>query len=188
MLHQQVKLLETISLKRKLQSETTLDNFNMKKVLKLNQTNQNLDNISQAEYGRQFNFEFTDKKARANLIKSTERRHFQIESKQKSSNLKFSAGAFVLVAKPMITEFHAMFNKKIGFQEEDMVICVNEYKDGMDLNNKHVDTKIALSVNNKKVVLHSYNSTQNIKVDGSGYLQFIERFLAPTIQSKIERC
>ena len=87
----------------------------------------------------------------------------------------------------MVNEFEAMFSKKTGFQEDNMVICVTEYKEGMDLNNKHVDTKIVLSVSNKKVVLHSYNSTQNIKVDGSGYLHFIERFLAPTIQSNIDK-
>ena len=176
-----------MTLKRKLQSETTLDHLNMKKMLKLHQTNLDLNNMSQVEYERQFNFELTDKKAKANLIKSTERKHFEVEHKQRSTNLKFSAGAYVLVAKPMINEFQAMFNKKIGFQEEDMVICVTEYKDGMDLNNKHVDTKIVLSVNSKKVVLHSYNSTQNIKIDGSCYLQFIERFLAPTIQSNIDK-
>ena len=61
--------------------------------------------MSQVEYARQFNFELTDKKAKGNLIKSTERRHFEMEPKQRSTNLKFSAGAYILVAKPMIAEF-----------------------------------------------------------------------------------
>ena len=71
--------------KRKLQSETTLDNLNMKKVLKLHQNDEARENgnQSQIEYARQFKFELTDKKAKANLIKSAGRRHLEIEQKQK---------------------------------------------------------------------------------------------------------
>ena len=184
-----MKKNKAMAQKRKLQSETTLDNLNMKKVIKLHQNNEAGENMnwSQVEYARQFNFELTDKKAKSNLLKSAGRRHLEIEPKQKSTNLKFSAGAYILVAKPMITKFQEMFRDNTTILKNNMEIQVEDFRDGMDLNEKHVDTKIVLCVNKKKVVIHGYNSTQNIKVDGSVYSHFIEHFLAPAVQSNIDK-
>ena len=67
-----------------------------------------------------------------------------------------------------------------------MELRIEEFRDGLELNNKHFDTKIVLFVNGKKVVLHCYNSTQNIKVEGSIYLEFIENFLKPLFLSNLE--
>ena len=50
---------------------------------------------------------------------------------------------------------------------KDMEVRVEEFRDGIELNDKHFDTKLVLFVNGNKVVLHCYNSTQNIKVEGS---------------------
>ena len=66
------------------------------------------------------------------------------------------------------------------------VIKVEEFLDGIDLEAKHFDTKIVFSVNTKKVVIHCYNSTQNIKVGGSVYLDFIKNFLEPMFLANIE--
>ena len=46
-----------------------------------------------------------------------------------------------------------------------------------------------------KIVVHSYNSTQNMKVEGKGYIEFIKVFLEPyfkqilsNLDPKIEQC
>ena len=94
-----------MTMKRKLQFEIT--DYN--KMLKLNQTE--IDD-TELEAGRKFDFELTDKKAKANLLKSANRRHLEIENKQKSTNLRFSAGAFLMVAKPFIKECELGFKTK----------------------------------------------------------------------------
>ena len=38
--------------------------------------------------------------------------------------------------------------------------------------------------NNKKVTLHAYNTTQNVKVEGAGYLILVEDFLEPLLSQK----
>ena len=137
--------------------------------------------------GRNLNFKLTDKKAKANLLKGASRVHLEIETKQKSKNFRFSTGAFLYVAKQMIKECETKFKNNSSIFHEDMEIRVEEFKDGLDLNEKHFDTKIVLYVNGNKVVMHGYNSTQNIKVEGSIYLDFIKKFLEPLFKSNIER-
>ena len=58
-----------------------------------------------------------------------------------------------------------------------MNISVSDFSAGLELNGKHFDTKIEFQVNNQKVVMHYYNSTQNLKVEGSVYLDFIDKYL-----------
>ena len=149
------------------------------KMLKLNQ--------SSLVPGRKFNFKLTDKKAKGNLIKSANRSHFEVEHKQKSSNLKFSAGAYIQVAKPMIKECEDRFQSQATFNKDNMEIKVDEIRAGKELNDKHVDTKIVFSVNNKKVVMHCYNSTQNMNIAGTIYFEFIEKFLVPMFENNIKK-
>ena len=169
-----------MTMKRKLQVEINEDN----KMLKLNQSS-SVPEPSEVNSGRKFDFELTDKKAKANLMKSASRAHLEVEKKQRSTNLKFSAGAYLLVAKPFVKKCELGFLNKTPFIEKDMEISVEEYRDGLDQNNKHFDTKIVFSINRKKVVIHCYNSTQNMKVDGSIYEYFIEKFLVPFFKTKI---
>ena len=163
-----------MQMKRKLHSESMEENQTMMKMFKLNQSDASITNLELSEVGsgRKFNFKLTDKRAKSNLLKSASRDHFELDPKQKSTNLKFSAGSFIMVAKPMIKECEARFRSKSNFVKDDMVISVAEFRDGIELNDKHFDTKVVFSVNKKKVVLHCYNSTQNLKVDGSIYKYF----------------
>ena len=145
-----------------------------------------IDNLVSVTGGRKLNFKMTDKKAKAYLLKAASRVHFNIETNEKSKNVRFSAGAFIMVAKPMIKECEAKFQSKSFILHENMEISVFEFRDGLELNNKHFDTKIVFFVNGNKIVMHCYNSTQNIKVEGSIYLHFIRRFLEPLFLSNIE--
>ena len=140
-----------------------------------------------AKSGRKFTFNLTEKTAKSNLLKSASRNYFEIETKQKCKNLKFSAGAYLFVAKPFIKTCEMKFKSKQIFDEQNLCIQVREFEDGKDSNSKHMDTKIVLFVNEEKVVVHCYNSTQNIMVAGGSYLEFIDRFLKPLFVKDIEK-
>ena len=163
---------------------------NTEKMIRLSETlveMSDITDIASVAQERKLNFKMTDKKAKANLLKGASRVHLEIETKQKSKNFRFSTGAFIYVAKQMIKECETKFKSKSCIFHDDMEIRVDEFKDGLELNQKHFDTKIVLFVNGNKVVMHCYNSTQNIKVEGSIYLDFIRKFLEPLYQSNIER-
>ena len=102
-------------------------------------------------------------------------------------NLKFSAVAYLFVAKPFIKTCEMKFKSRQIFDEQNLCIKVREFEDGKDSNSKHMDTKIVFFVNEEKVVVHCYNSTQNIMVAGGRYLEFIERFLKPLFVKNIEK-
>ena len=61
---------------------------------------------------------------------------------------------------------------------------MSEFKEGYEENNKHFDSKIVFLVNRTKIVVHSYNSTQNMKVEGKGYIDFINVFLRSLVSPK----
>ena len=173
-------------MKRKLEI-TSIEN-SCDKMLKLNNTELEKLNISDVDSiggARTFNFKLTDKKARKNLLKSAQRMHMETEAKQNCINLKFSPGTYLLVAKQMIDECQVKYNQSAIFRFKDMDIKVIDFRSGLELNNKHFDTKIVFSVNSQKVVMHCYNSTQNLKVDGIAHNQFTEQFLEPLLLEKI---
>ena len=51
---------------------------------------------------------------------------------------------------------------------------------------RHIDTQVIIYANRDKVVLHCYNTTQLILVNGHGYARLVETFLKPYFESKIE--
>ena len=57
---------------------------------------------------------------------------------------------------------------------------------GKEVSGKHIDSKVVFYVIWNKVVCHLYNTTQLILVNGNGYANFIEIFLKPYFQSKID--
>ena len=69
-----------------------------------------------------------------------------------------------------------------------MNVLVSEIQTGEELNGKHFDTKIVFYANNDKIVIHAYNSTCNLKVEGSTYLNFIENYLEPLFVKEVGRC
>ena len=152
--------------------------------MKWNETQLEVDDLSSEE--RKLNFKLTDKKARANLLKSAGRKHLEIETKQNCTNLRFSPGAFLLVGKKLVEECENIHKKGNQLVHDNVSITVDEFRTGVELNNKHFDNKIVFSVDGHKVVVHCYNSTQNLKVEGRSYLLFIDKFLRPLLESQIE--
>ena len=160
-----------------------------KKMLKWNTTeleSMDISDITSVGGSRRFNFKLTDEKAKKNLLKSAQRKHFEIEEKQNCMNLRFSPGAYIIVAKKMIDQCEIRYKEKSTFVYEDLEVKVEEFRTGHEANNKHFDTKIVFSVNNRKVVMHCYNSTQNFKVDGVGHSNFVSKFLEPLFRAQVE--
>ena len=175
-------------MKRKLEV-TTVEN-SCDKMIKFNKTEMEKMDISDIDSiggARMFNFKLTDKKARKNLLKSAQRMYLETEVKQNCINLKFSPGTYLLVAKKMIEECEVKHSQGVKFQFKDMEIKVVDFSSGLELNNKHFDTKIVFSVNDQKVVMHCYNSTQNLKVDGNAHVHFKEKFLEPLLLEEIDK-
>ena len=180
--------------KRKITWEKNLENKKMKMLSSENTTS--VTHITVVEKlskdlvtptgGRKFNYQLTDKTAKANLLKAATRNCFEIEAKQKSSNLRFSAGSYLYVVMPMVKIWQTKYEKNETFQEGSLSVKVEEIENGLEMNARHLDTKIVFSVNNKKVVLHCYNSTQNLMVNGKMYVEFIDQYLQPLFVKEIE--
>ena len=130
---------------------------------------------------RTLQFKLSDK----NLIRAASRIPVECDPKQFCTMLKFSACAYIQAVKPTILFWKSQSGKY--FQFENLNIKVDAFEERSDGNNKHYDSKTVFLTDNPnhRIVVHSYNSTQNLKVEGSGYAQFIQNYLAPFAQDTI---
>ena len=87
-----------------------------------------------------FAYEMTDKKAKANLIKSAGREAFIIDEKQKCSMLLFSTGSYIKTVIPAVRDWNNY--SKEGLVKDDLEISVDEVLPAYDKNNKHMETSI----------------------------------------------
>ena len=161
------------------------------KILKLSDSVVFRDSINIHINSRNTNFKLKDQMTRKNLLQAARRENFEKEDKQKCIKLKFNAGAYYEAVLPTVSGWKKLnsfsFNRKI--------IKVSEFKEGYEENNKHFDSKIVFLVNGTRIVVHFYNSTQNMKVEGKGYIDFTNDFLEPyfeqvlsSLNPKIEKC
>ena len=65
-------------------------------------------------------------------------------------------------------------------------IEIVEYKTGVDLSENRMDTKLVVLVNGDRLVIHSYNSTQNIMVQGKNFAKFAVNHLQPYFSRMID--
>ena len=61
-----------------------------------------------------------------------------------------------------------------------------EVEAGKENQGQHVDTKLVVIVNNDRLVLHAYNGTQNLMVQGKNYDKFALNCLEPFFRRQIE--
>ena len=59
------------------------------------------------------------------------------------------------------------------------VVKVDKVVPGYDDTGKHTETMINFDVEGLKIVEHCYNTTQKLKVEGKGYINFVDRYLVP---------
>ena len=67
-----------------------------------------------------------------------------------------------------------------------MTIKVGGIKAGKDANGMHIVSQVVFYVDRDKVICYLYNTTQRILVNGRGYKRFVDLFLKPFIQPKVE--
>ena len=133
---------------------------------------------------RNFEYKLDDKAAKGKLLKGVKREPFEVVENSASSNLLFNLGSWNNVVMPSIRYWNeGKGNKscKIG----DNIVNIANVKTGKDIGGKHIDTQVIFYSNRDKVVLHCYNTTQLILVNGHGYAKLIEIFLKPYFESKI---
>ena len=94
--------------------------------------------------------------------------------------INFSTGSYLEVVIPTVTEWIAAVGKPI---KDDVII--EEVIPSFDKKNKHVETIIRFRVKNNKITVTAYYTTQRIKVEGRGYLDFGKNFLIPIFNNKI---
>ena len=167
------------------------DNTDIKKMKMLENTQcviikMNDADVIPAKNSKMFNFKLTEKTAKSNILKAANRNLFEIESKQTCKNLRFSAGAYVCSVMPIIRSWCKTHTEGEAFESSGLTIKVMEFEDRADNDNKHFDTKVVFQVNGEKAVIHCYNSTQNLKVDGKMFLYFVELYLQPLFMKEIE--
>ena len=71
------------------------------------------------------------------------------------------------------------------FYLKDMEIKIAEAEYGIDTTEKHVDTKLVVYANNDRFVLHAYNGTQNLMIQGKNYENLV-KYLEPLFREKID--
>ena len=91
-------------MKRKLQVEEQEQSL---KMMKLNTScvipeKRDVSDAITDKSGTKNTFNMTEKTAKSNLLKSAKRNYLEVEAKQKSTNLKFSAGAYLFNAIPFV--------------------------------------------------------------------------------------
>ena len=130
-------------------------------------------NISNS-LNRNFGYKLSDRKAKSNLLDGANRDPFEIFERQLCSMLFFSVGSYLEAVFPTVLEWK---NGKKSLQVQNLKINVGDVQPGYDKDGKHVDTVVTFKVNGQKVVATCYNTTQKIKVEGKGYLEFVYKYL-----------
>ena len=148
-----------------------------------------LNNLLRRRRGRTFDYDLNEKRAKAKLLKGAKRaKHLNVEIKSGCVNMRFSDGAYFEVVLPLLREWHK--REAESFVVNDLTIKVDEIDAGIDKTDKHMDTKLIITVNTDRIVLHAYNGTQNLMVQGKNYVNFavscLEPFFTEKINAKIE--
>ena len=79
---------------------------------------------------------------------------------------------------------HGQVDKPFKMMGADINIVESDA--GVDKSNKHMDTKLVVFVNDERIVLHAYNGTQNLMVQGKNFSNFVVKYLQPYFSQKIE--
>ena len=124
---------------------------------------------------RVFDYKLNEKAAKGKLIKGAKRSAFDVVRNSSSCNLIFSLGSWNNVVLPSVrywSDIKGIKSCTLG----DTVVKIIDVKTGKDIGGKHIDTQIVFFANRDKVVLHMYNTTQLILVNGHGYAKLIDVF------------
>ena len=113
-----------------------------------------------------FNYKLNKERARKKLYEGANREAFKREDKKECINLIFNDGAFKEVILNSIIEIRNGPKHFIVGKENVERISIDRRD---ELTGRHVDTKIEFRVNGEKVLIHVYNSTQKLTIQGKRY-------------------
>ena len=155
-------------------------------VLDLNRDIENRD----IENGRVFDYTLNQKRAKAKLLKGAQKnKNLDIDIRLGCVNLRFNDGSYYQVVLPWLRDVSQKAHQtiKIG----DLKVEVMEVHVGKENTGNHVDTQLVIMEGNNLLVLHAYNSTQNLMVQGKSYnnlaLNVLEPFFSKHIEKSIEK-
>ena len=78
-------------------------------------------------------------------------------------------------------------DNKSAFKVHDLEMYIEEVVPGYDKNKKHVQTMVRLRANGDKITIYCFNTTQRVKVERKGYLEFASKFLLPLFCQRISQ-
>ena len=120
------------------------------------------------------------------MLKGAKRENnLEVEVKPGCVNLRFCNGSFFEIVLPLIK----CWSKKVGefMQINGTDIHILEVDAGLEKTDSHVDTKLVVIANGDRLVLHAYNGTQNLMVQGKNYEKFAINCLQPFFVQRIEQ-
>ena len=144
-----------------------------------------IEEETEVKYDRVFSYVINNKRAKAKLLKGARRgKHLVVESKNGCVNLIFSDGSYFKTVLPLLRSWHKKLNEKILINETEVQIV--EVDAGIDDSQNYIDTKLVIFAKQSRLVLHAYNSTQKLMVQGQDYENFALNCLEPFFKDRIE--
>ena len=141
------------------------------------------DASGHTKVGRVFGYALNTKKTKKKLLKGAMKTtDLNIEVKTGNTNLRFSGGAYCQVVLPLLKSWSIAVGKSVYLNQTEIKIM--EFEVGSEISNKHVDTKVAVMVGEIRLVLHAYNSSQNLMVQGKNHDTFVVNCLEPFLKSE----
>ena len=134
---------------------------------------------------RSFGYSLNIKKAKANILKGAKRtKDLDIEMKSGCINMRFSGGAYQETVLPLFKLWRQRVDEEVNLNGARIKVVSVEV--GLESSAKHVDTKLVVMVNNNRIVIHCYNSTQNVMIQGRNRENFVSNILEPYFRQQIE--
>ena len=147
---------------------------------------QMMDQEVNEQKGRVFNYALNKKKAISKLLKGANRtKSLDVEIKDGCVNLRFCNGSFYEIVLPLLKVWSMKVNETV--QINDIDVKISEVDAGLENSDHHVDTKLVVHANGDRLVLHAYNGTQNLMVQGKNYENFAINHLQPYFLQNIEQ-
>ena len=144
----------------------------------------NINEVNDTNAERVFDYDINKKKTKAKLLKGATRKNLEVEVKSSCVNLRFNDGAYYEVIMPLLNEWNDRVNSVVKVKGHDVLIVGVEK--GLEKTKRHVDTKLTIMFADCRYVLHAYNTTQNLMVQGKNSESFAINYLEPFFNEKID--
>ena len=131
-----------------------------------------------------FQYNLNTAKTKKKIYEGALRGHYEREEKQGCVNLIFSGGAFYEVVQKAIIELYNGPKHFVVGKENVERVSIDPRKEH---SGKHVDTKIEFKVNKDKIVIHIYNTTQKLTIQGRRHKWFVDNYLEPFLKLRISK-